>query len=135
LKRIDHARVEARKKICNQRLKTALESKNNPSLGQSYYFVHHVWFKVASSCKRMAGIVLGQDGKVIFLKYRNFMRRVPLDHIVPAKECHDDNVKETVSNDGEVNADRLAYEDFGNMEVIVKKDREIDKLNKEQKTK
>ena len=61
-----------------------------------------------------------------------------MDHIVPAKECHDDDVKETVSPDDEENADRLADDDFGNMEVIVKKDREIEslkKLNKEQENK
>ena len=122
LKRIDHARVEARKIDCNQRLKTALKYKISPSLDQSYYFGQHVWFKVASSHKWKAGIVLGQDGKVIFLKNGNFIRRVHLDLIVPAKECHDDDVKETVSPDDEENADRLADDDFGNMEVIVKKD-------------
>ena len=82
--------------------------------------------------------MLGQDGKIIFLKYGNFMRRVPLDHIVPANECHDDDVKETVAPDDEENADRLADDDFGNMEEIVKKDREIErlkKMNEEQESK
>ena len=138
LKRIDHARVEARKIDCCQRLKTALKSKINPSLEQSYYLGQHVWFKVLSSHKWKAGIVLGQDGKIIFLKYGNFMRRVPLDHIIPANECHDDDVNETVSPDDVENADRLADDDFENMEVIAKKDKEIDtlkKINAEQENK
>ena len=119
LKRMDHARVEARKIDCNQRLKTALKSKINPSLDQSYHFGQHVWFKLQSSHKWKAAIVLGQDGKVIFLKYGNFMRRVPLDHIVPAEECHDDEDKDNISPDDMENADRLEDDDFENVEVLV----------------
>ena len=51
LRRMDHARVEARKIDCNQRLKAALKSKINPSLEQSYQFGQSVWFKIQSSHK------------------------------------------------------------------------------------
>ena len=69
LKRMDHARVEARKIDCNLRLKTALKSKINPSLSHSYHIGQSVWFKVQTSHKWKAGIVIGQEGKVIFIKY------------------------------------------------------------------
>ena len=39
-------------------------------------------------------MVLGKDGKVLFIKYRNFLRRVPLDHIIPADEYHDSSDQE-----------------------------------------
>ena len=43
-----------------------------------------VWFKLNSAHKWKSGTVLGKDGKVLFIRYGNFIRRVPLDHIAPA---------------------------------------------------
>ena len=84
---MDHARVEARK---IERLKTALKSKINPSLDQSYHFGQAVWLKVQSSHKFLAR-----------------MERLPLDHIVPADECHDaEEETETAPDDAE-NDERL----------------------------
>ena len=37
--------------------------------------------------KGKSGIVLGMDGKVLFVKYGNFIRRV--DHVVPAEKYYD----------------------------------------------
>ena len=130
LKRMDNVRIEARKIDCNQRLKTALKSKINPSLDQCYHFGQSVWFKLQSSHKWKAGTVLGQDGKVVFLRYGNFIRRVPLDHIVPATECHDADEKDEISPDDKENDKRLNDDDFDNVEIVVEKDREIENLRK-----
>ena len=53
---------------------------------KSYNFGDLIWFKLESSHKWRAGKVLGQDGKVLFVKYGNFIRRVPLDFVVSASE-------------------------------------------------
>ena len=38
----------------------------------------------------------GQDGKILFLRYGNFIRRVPLDHIIPAEEYNNDADEELI---------------------------------------
>ena len=91
---MDTVRVEARKIDCDQRLKTALKSKINPSCQRSYQFGYSVWFKTDSSVRWKSATVLGQDGKLLFLRYGNFIRRVPLDRIIPADQCN--NVEEDI---------------------------------------
>ena len=39
-------------------------------------------------------MVLGQQGKVLFIKYGNFIRRVALDDVVPADGYYDDETDE-----------------------------------------
>ena len=74
LRRMDKVRIEARKVDCDQRMKTALRSKINSSCQRSYFFGDSVWFKLDSSHRWKSGTVLGQDGKVLFLRYGNFIR-------------------------------------------------------------
>ena len=94
LRRLDQTRMEARKIDCDQRMKLALKSKINSAVGRTYSFGEPVWFKLESSHKWRSGINLGQDGKVLFIKYANFIRRVPLDYIIPAEEYNDANEEE-----------------------------------------
>ena len=70
-----------------------------------------MWFKLISSHKWRSGINLGQDGKVLFIKYANFIRRVPLDHIIPADE-YDDTNEEEVNKGDEDNTERLNDDKF-----------------------
>ena len=72
LRRLDEARITARKVDCSQRMKTALKSKINSSCEKSYGYGDSIWFKLPSSHKWKAGTVLAQDGKVLFVKYGNF---------------------------------------------------------------
>ena len=130
LRRMDHARVEARKIDCNQRLKAALKSKINPSLEQSYHFGQSVWFKIQSSHKWKAGVVLGQDGKVVFIRYGNFIRRLPLDHIVPADTCHDVEEEAKAAPDDLENDERMDDDDFQSVDIVAEKDRVIEQLKK-----
>ena len=74
LRRMDQARVSARQIDCNQRIKVALKSKINPACGKSYVYGDPIWFKTDSSHKWKSAHVLGQDGKVLFIRYRNFIR-------------------------------------------------------------
>ena len=65
LRRLDEARIEARKVDCSQRMKIALKSKINSSCEKSYSFGDLIWFKLESSQKWKSGSVLGQDGKIL----------------------------------------------------------------------
>ena len=66
---------------------------------------------------------------MIFIKYANFIRRVPLDFIKPADEYSDD-INEEVDKEDIDHAVRLDDDKFENVEIIVKKDREIEQLKK-----
>ena len=88
LRRLDNARIEARRIDCDHRMKTALKSKINTSCQRSYNFGDPIYFKLDSSHKWKTGIVLGMDGKVLFVRYGNFIRRVPVDRVVPAEQYY-----------------------------------------------
>ena len=132
LKRMDNARVAARKIDCDQRIKVALKSKINSSLEKSYIFGDPIWFKLDSSHKWKSGTVLGKDGKVVFIRYGNFIRRVPLDRIVPADE-HPESEEEELDQEDINNAERLEDDNFENVDIIVKKDKEIEQLQRKLK--
>ena len=130
LRRMDQARISARQVDCNHRLKMALKSRINPSCEKSYSFGERVHFKLDSSNQWKSGTVLGKDGKVLFIKYGNFMRRVTLDRVIPAGGYYDGPEDEVDKND-EDNQERLLDDDFKDVEILVKKDRQIEQLEKE----
>ena len=72
--------------------------------------------------------MVGQDGKVIFLKYASFIRRVPLEHVIPADEYN--NEEEETNQEDEENSRRLDDDKFDNVEIVVKKEKEIEELTK-----
>ena len=129
LKRLDTIRVTAHKVDCDQRMKLAMKSKVNPSCENKYFFGDSVWFKLESSTKWKSGTVLGQDGKVLFIKYGNFIRRVPVDHVVPADKYYETSDVEIDRNDIK-NNDRLDDDKFTEIESLVKKDNEIQELKR-----
>ena len=130
LRRMDQVRISARQIDCDQRMKTALKAKINSSCEKSYNFGDQVHFKLDSSNKWKTGTVLGKHGKVLFVKYGNFIRRVTLDRVIPADGYHDATDVEVDKNDEE-NEDRLLDDNFENIEIVVEKEREIDLLKKE----
>ena len=87
------------------------------------------WFKTATSLKWKAGKVVAQDGKVLFIKYGNFLRRVPLDFIVPAEQHADEDCDEVDPEDVK-NCERLLDDDFKDLEIIAQKNAEIKDLKK-----
>ena len=79
--------------------------------------------------------VLAQDGKVLFIRYVNFLRRIPVEHVVPAeKHLEDDERVEEEQNDPAPddveNHERLLDDSFENLETVVQKQREIESLKK-----
>ena len=107
----------------------AMKSKINTSCENVYYFGDSVWFKLESSKQWKSGVVLGMDGKVLFVKYGNFIRRVPIDHVVPADK-HYETPDNEVDEDDIKNTHRLKDDDFTEVDALVKKDREIHELKK-----
>ena len=75
LRRIDTVKIAARKIDCDQRIKVALKSKINSSPEKCYMFGDPIWFKLKSAHKWKSGTVLETDGKVLFIRYGNFIRR------------------------------------------------------------
>ena len=73
-------------------------------------------------------MVLGKDGKVVFIKYGNFIRRVPLDRIVPAQEYVDDDENTDDDQDDVKKHERMQDNSFDNVEIVAKKDIEIENL-------
>ena len=71
-----------------------------------------------------------QRRKVVFIKNGNFIRRLPLDHTVPADECHDADEKTEAAPDDAENDEQVDDDAFESVEVIVEKDREIEQLKK-----
>ena len=129
LRRMDNARITARQIDCNQRIKIALKSKINTSCEKNYSIGDSVWFKLDSSNKWKAGMVLGQQGKVLFIKYGNFIRRIPLDVVVPADEVNDSE-NEQVEQEDVDNYERLEDDDFENVKLVTTKEKEIENLKR-----
>ena len=65
------------------------------------------------------------DGKVLFVRYGNFIRRVPVDRVIPAQEYKEVSDDEADPDDI-LNKERLDDDDFTNVEIITKKDKEIE---------
>ena len=78
---------------------------------------------------RLILLVLGQDGKVLFIKYANYIRRVPLDRVVPADE-YVDNDGADVDQDDVKNHERMHDDSFDNEEIVAQKDIELENLKK-----
>ena len=113
---MDTARLEAKK--------IALKSCE-----KAYCHGDPVWFKLDSSHKWKSGIILGQDGKILFIRYGNFIRRVPLDCTIPADE-YQEETEDDIDPDDIKHDDRLQDDAFQNVEVVAIKDKEIEKLQK-----
>ena len=70
--------------------------------------------------------------KLVFLRYGNFIRRVTLDRIIPADQCHNMEEDDIDHNDVE-NSDRLLDDDFNEVEIVAEKKKEIEKLQQQNK--
>ena len=98
-------------------------------MNTSYQYGDSIWFKLDSAKKWKAGNVLAQDGKVLFIRYGNFLRRIPVEHVVPAeKHLEDDERVEEEQNDP-------APDDVENHERVLDNSFEEEKMKKKRRTK
>ena len=129
LRRLDEARIQARNVDCNQRIKVAMKSQINSSCEKNYNYGNPIWFKMDTSQKWKSATVLGQDGKILFIKYGNFIRRVPVDRVIPA-DAYIDSAHEEIEKEDVENRERLEDDEFRNVEIVALKDKEIEELKK-----
>ena len=83
LQNIDEARVKYRKYDCDEKLKKVRSQRINPSVEKFYKMGDPVLFRDDKKKKWIQGTALIRFGKTLYLKYGNFLRRVPIDTVIP----------------------------------------------------
>ena len=83
LQNIDEARVKYRKYDCDEKLKKVRSQRINPSVEKFYNMGDPVLFRDDKKKKWIQGTALIRFGKTLYLKYGNFLRRVPIDTVIP----------------------------------------------------
>ena len=74
------------------------------------------------------------DGKILFVKYGNFIRRVPVDRVIPAEQYKEVSEDEVDPDDVD-NFERLEDDEFKGIELLAMKDKEIEMLKQMNKDK
>ena len=108
-------------------MKIALKSKINTSCESSYHFGDPLYFKLDSAQKWKSGTCLCMDKKVLFIRYGNFIRRVPIGRVVPA-EVYEETPEVEADPDDKENSEKSQDGEFENVEIIAKKDKKIELL-------
>ena len=83
LKNIDIARVKFREYDCNEKLKKVRSQRINPSVERNYRMGDPVLFRDAKRKEWKHGTALVRFGKTLYLKFGNWLRRVPIDTVIP----------------------------------------------------
>ena len=129
LKHIDDARVKYREYDCNEKLKKVKSQKINPSVEISYSMGDPVLFRDTKRKEWKQGTALVQFGKTLYLKFGNWLRRVPIDTVIPdsdmAEKMEDSFVEATSAEPDD--EDRFLAEDLPVEELT--KDLETAQLN------
>ena len=83
LKNIDAARVKFREIDCNAQIKKVLSEKINPNVEKPYHMGDPVFFFDQKRKEWKKGTALVRLGKTLYLRFGNFLRRVPVDKVRP----------------------------------------------------
>ena len=83
LKNIDKVRVDCRKKDCDDKLKKARGQKINPCVERNYSMGDPVMFRDTKKKEWKHGTALVRFGKSLYLKFGNWLRRVPINTVMP----------------------------------------------------
>ena len=83
LRLLDNARVKYREIECNDKLKRVEELRINPNVENNYEVGDLVYFFDDKRKHWKRGTVIAALGKTVYLKFGNFLRRVPLDKCRP----------------------------------------------------
>ena len=127
LKNIDKNRVRFREIDCDTRIKKALGEKMNLNVEKAYNLGDPVFFYDQKRKEWKRGTALVRLGKTLYLRFGNFLRRVPVEMVRP------DLLGETIQEEGylEPNDDE---ERFKNEEEVVEdmaQDLDLAEKNKE----
>ena len=83
LRNIDDIRVKYRQYDCDEKLKKLRSQKINPAVEREYKLGDPVLFRDTKKKEWKQGIALVRFGKTLYLKFGNFLRRVPIDTVIP----------------------------------------------------
>ena len=83
LRNINEARVKFREADCSFKLKKVRSQKINPSVEQFYQMGDPILFRDQKKREWKQGTALVRFGKTLYVKYGNFLRRVPIDLVIP----------------------------------------------------
>ena len=83
LKTIDQARVKFRQVDCDERLKKIRSQRINPAVERQYEMGDPVFFRDSKKNEWKPGTALVRYGKTLYLRYGNWLRRVPVDTVIP----------------------------------------------------
>ena len=81
MKNIDAARVRFREVECDAKLKKALSEKINPNVEKHYNMGDPVFFYDMKRKEWKKGTALVRLGKTLYLRFGNFLRRVPVEKV------------------------------------------------------
>ena len=83
LRNIDDARVKYREIECNAKLKKVMGERINPNVEKAYKIGDPVFFYDMKKKEWKKGTALVRLGKTLYLRFSNFLRRVPVDKVRP----------------------------------------------------
>ena len=83
LKLIDDIRVKYRQFECDEKLKKLRSQRINPCVEKNYNMGDPVIFRDSKRKEWKQGIALVKFGKTLYLKFGNWLRRVPIDTVIP----------------------------------------------------
>ena len=115
LKSIDEARVQFRKIECNVKLKKIMGEKINPNVEKAYNMGDPVFFYDSRKKEWKKGTALVRLGKTVYLRFGNFLRRVPVDNVRPDYDGEVDVEEGYIEPDAEDN--RFAEEETSIQEM------------------
>ena len=127
LKNIDMARVKFREIDCDTKLKKVMSEKINPNVEKHYTIGDPVFFHDVKKKEWKKGTILVRLGKTVYLRFGNFLRRVPVEKVRPDYNGEVNREEGYAENDGE--EDRFAAEETPVREMA--KDLELAEENNE----
>ena len=83
LKAMDFARVKMRELECNSKLKKVMSQNVNPNVERFYKMGDPVFFYDEKKKEWKKATALIRLGKTLYLRFGNFLRRVPIDKVRP----------------------------------------------------
>ena len=116
LKDIDDVRVKYRKYECDEKLKKTRSQKINPYVEKNYSMGDPVIFRDTKKKEWKHGTALVRFGKTLYLKFGNWLRRVPIDTVMP-DPIGAEKVEETYIEPADEDEERFVEEEVPVVEL------------------
>ena len=138
LKTIDSARVKFREVDCDMKLKQVMTERINPNVERRYDIGDPVFFYDPKNKHWKKGTALIRLGKILYLRFGNFLRRVPIERVRPdydgqvhQEESYADcDETDTFEKDGEIDMKDMS-EDLELADEVLKLRKEVEGLEVE----